>query len=80
MVELRRKYGLLVATFLRCVSKENGEYLHLPYAGGAMDQPYKTMEAFDLLQNVYVEKIQKDNKDHVAKIQARARPTPNLRR
>lgn len=70
MIKLKEKWGLLVTTFLRCVSKENGEYIHLPYSGGAMDQPYKTMEAFDVLQNVYITKIKKDHESHMAKIKA----------
>lgn len=63
----------MITTFLRCVSKENGEYIHLPYDGGAMSQPHKSMAAFDVLQNVFITKIKKENEARAAKIKSRSK-------
>jgi hypothetical protein len=69
--------------FLRGIDKENGNYLHLPVDGGLDDQPSKTMEAFDVLQNVWVEHIKVEQEKHQAKlksIQASRTPMRRLRR
>jgi hypothetical protein len=77
--QLRIKWWPWIETFLRCVSKRNGEYLHLPYSGGAMEQPHKTMKVFDVLQNVYVEKIKKDQEAQTAKMKSNAMSRPRRR-
>jgi hypothetical protein len=43
-----------------------GNYLHLPFAGGVMDQPDKTMKVLDILQEEFRKKIASDQK-HYAK-------------
>lgn len=69
--ELRKKWWPIIALFLRCVSKKNGEFLHLPVSGGAEEQPFKTMTALEVLQEVYIGKMSEDNKKHAADQQAK---------
>lgn len=43
--------------FLRCIDRENGSLLRLPFNGCEREQPFKTMQVFDLLQSVFLEVI-----------------------
>lgn len=62
MREYVGKWGHLVTVLMRCVSREDGSYNTLPYAGGAMRQPARTMQAFDILQSILVKRIQDEYK------------------
>lgn len=57
-----RRWGLMIQSFLASVNRENGSLLHLPFSGGAMEQPYKTMQVYEFLQGVFMEEIDKANK------------------
>jgi len=52
-----QKWMILVHVFLRCIDRENGSYAQMPYSGGVMEQPERTMQAMDLLQGVYGEEL-----------------------
>lgn len=56
---MHRKWGAVVYVFLRCVEREHASYQMMPFEGAVMDQPVRTMEAFDLLQGVLSEEITK---------------------
>jgi hypothetical protein len=34
--------------------------MHLPFSGGALEQPCKTMDVLETVQNVYLEKLKDD--------------------
>lgn len=40
--------------------RQNGNLLHLPFAGGAFFQPYKTYKVLQSIQTIYFEKIKED--------------------
>lgn len=56
------EWAVVVQAFLGAVNRENGTLVHLPYAGGVLEQPYKTMQVFSLLQSIFIEEIEKANK------------------
>lgn len=59
------KWGMMIRQFLLCVNHENATIEHLPYEGGIMEQPYKTMQVFELLQSLFIKQIRKEqNKKH----------------
>jgi len=60
--ELVPKWGGLVSVLLHCVSREDGSYINLPYDGGAMRQPSRTMQALDVLQEILVKRIRDEYK------------------
>ena len=45
-----------------CVDRQTGGMIALPYAGGFLDQPSKTMQALAVIQGVYTERINEENK------------------
>lgn len=54
------KWGIIIRVFLMCVNHENATIEHLPYSGGIMEQPYKTMQVFELLQTLFIKQINKE--------------------
>ncbi len=56
------RYGPLVEMFIEVVDRENGSLFALPYSGGWLEQPYKTMQAIGLLQSLFSEKIREEMK------------------
>lgn len=57
-----KRWATMIQAFLTSVDRENGSLLHLPYSGGILEQPYKTMMLFGLLQSIFLEEIEKANK------------------
>lgn len=45
--------------FLACVDRENGNLLNLPCEGGILGQPWKTMQVFEFLQSIFIERVRK---------------------
>ena len=43
-----------------CLNRESASWLHLPYGGGVMHQPYRTMQAFGIVQVVFSEKLKEE--------------------
>lgn len=60
--EAVHKWQGLVRLFLLVVDRDNGQLGALPYSGGLLDQPWKTMQAFELLQVVFCEKLAEEMK------------------
>lgn len=56
------RWATMIQAFLSSVDRENGSLLHLPFSGGILEQPYRTMSVFSLLQSVFLEEIEKANK------------------
>lgn len=58
-MEFHRKWGYLARLFFMSVDKERGSLLHLPYLVGVMEQPARTAAVFELMQNLFVEHLNK---------------------
>jgi len=46
---------------------------HLPYSGGALEQPYKTMRMWMIMRSVLAEYISKENEKKMKEMKSRAR-------
>ena len=53
-------WSIFFDLFLMICDRQNGNLLHLPFAGGAFFQPYKTYKVLQCIQTVYFEKIKED--------------------
>ena len=62
LAEIYYKWKLLFEVFLQSVDRRTGSYLHLPFAGGILDQPAKTMSVLGVMQAEFFEKLSKDIK------------------
>ena len=55
--ELFREYGhylfYITDIFLPSINSDNGDFLHLPFPGSVMDQPYMSMQILKLIQLNY---------------------------
>jgi len=47
--------------YLLVVNGDNGSVPALPYAGGFMEQPYRTLQVFETIQGKFWEKLSEDN-------------------
>jgi hypothetical protein len=56
------KHKTLFDVFEVCIDVWYGNFLHLPVAGGVLDQPSKTMDGLKQLQSLLREKIAEDEK------------------
>jgi hypothetical protein len=63
-ISMHRRWGYLARLFFISIDKENGSLIHLPSAGPLLDQPAKTLGIFELMQNIFVEHINKMAKEH----------------
>lgn len=52
-----KKWALFFKLFYTAIERKNGSILHLPFSGGIMEQPAKTMEVIRFLQSLWIEKI-----------------------
>lgn len=46
---------------------KTGSFLHMPYDGGLMKQPYRTMKIWQIVQGCFIEHVGKE----ISKIQAK---------
>lgn len=46
--------------FLQSVDRRTGSLLHLPFSGGVMEQPAKTMTIYNIMQNCFFKKLKAD--------------------
>jgi hypothetical protein len=56
-----KKWSFLFNTFLSCVNRKNGDWMLLPFSGGFLNQPYKTMTILTFLQGMWITHIQEEN-------------------
>lgn len=52
-----KKWALIFKLFYTAIERKTGSFLHLPFDGGVMEQPAKTMEILRFLQSLWIEKI-----------------------
>jgi len=50
-----QKWGLWVTAFLASVNPMSGALQHLPFSGGVLEQPSRTMSVWRHLQGLYIE-------------------------
>jgi hypothetical protein len=60
--DLYAKHRTIFDVFDICIDVRYGNFLHLPAAGGVLDQPSKTMDGLKYLQSLLREKIAEDEK------------------
>jgi hypothetical protein len=53
------RWGVWVDAFLASANPMSGAIQHLPYEGGVMDQPARTMSVWRLLQSEFIEAMPK---------------------
>lgn len=51
------KWSIFFSIFLAARDARYGNLLHLPFEGGAANQPMKTMAVIQLIQSVYIDKL-----------------------
>lgn len=64
-------WARIIRVFLRCIDREHGHYIRFPWGGCEREQPIKTMEAFDLLQQAFVRCIHNSIETAKSKINVR---------
>lgn len=57
VIEYAEKWEPAIKLFFRCIDREKGHYLRLPFDGSSQDQPVKTMEVLDFLQQLFLAEI-----------------------
>lgn len=67
---LYRKWKCFFDLFNTMIDVRYGNFLHLPFSGGAAEQPCKTMETLFYLQGLFRKKIDDDQKRAMARIRA----------
>jgi hypothetical protein len=60
--DLYHKHETIFGVFDICIDVRYGNFLHLPAAGGVLDQPSKTMDGLKYLQSLLREKIADEEK------------------
>jgi len=60
--ELWEKWHFLFSLFEFCKHSKYANLTQLPAAGGILDQPAKTMQVFQILQECWVEKLEAEYK------------------
>lgn len=61
-----KKWALFFKLFYTTIDRKTGSFLHLPFGGGVMEQPAKTMDVLRYLQSLWIEKIA-DEMERVSK-------------
>ena len=61
-------YKTMFETFLLSAGSEHGDVYHLPYSGGTMEQPHKTMMMWLLFKGELQAFIAKKNKEQAQKM------------
>jgi hypothetical protein len=56
------KYKIVFDIFDVCVDARYGNFLHLPFSGGAADQGAKTMDYLKYIRHLFREKIAEEEK------------------
>jgi hypothetical protein len=56
------KYKIIFDIFDFCMDVRYGNFIHLPFSGGALEQPSKTMDCLKYLQFLFREKIAEEER------------------
>lgn len=63
MAEYKEWHSWIKDVFLPLVDSEHGDFRHLPFPGGIMDQPYCTMQILNLIQLNYRIVVDEKNRE-----------------
>lgn len=50
-------YAEYVDLFFSIIDRRYGNWMHLPFAGGYLQQPYRTMGILNIMRGIYLEKL-----------------------
>jgi len=64
-------YRTAFDSFQLCVGYENGDVFHLPYSGGVLEQPHKTIKMWQIFRSELTDHIAKENKKKAQKAKSR---------
>ena len=53
-------YSQITRAAINGLDRETGTWVHLPYSGGTLQQPIRTMQAFGVVQAVFGEKLKEE--------------------
>jgi len=53
-------WGPIVNMCVMCLGRESAEMMHLPYSGGYLEQPARTMQAAGVIQEVFAERLRQE--------------------
>jgi len=56
-----QRWGAIVQLYLLAVNGDNGSMQALPYEGGLLEQPWRTMQVFEALQGKFCERLHEQN-------------------
>jgi hypothetical protein len=73
--EIFKKWTIFFDVFLWCRDARYGNLLHLPFSGGAFEQPAKTMSILTYIQSIYLEKLDYENRRSVQGIKKAPKPS-----
>jgi hypothetical protein len=65
--EIYKKYKMIFSIFDIIIDVRYGNFLSLPFTGGAAEQPSKTMECLSLIRALFRKKIEEENNKHLKK-------------
>lgn len=71
--EVWNKWWVVFSHFMLCIDARYGNFLHLPFSGGVMEQPMKTTACFQILQNEFRKKLDSEQKKALSGIKTRRR-------
>lgn len=54
------RWAPLVNLTVGCLGRESAELLSLPYSGGFLEQPTRTMQAVSVVQEVFAERLRQE--------------------
>lgn len=67
--EYREWLPFIVDIYAPIRNSENGDFLHLPFEGSIMDQPYQTMQILKEIQNTYRDVVREVNEAKIKNAQ-----------
>lgn len=59
------KWLPLIQMTVLCLGRESAEVLHLPFDGGFLEQPMRTMQAVGVVQEVFGERLRDEYKKRI---------------
>lgn len=58
--EIYCKWSYMFHIFEYLKHPKYGTYIHFPFPGALMQQPFKTMSVFDVMRQIWIEKLQQE--------------------
>jgi hypothetical protein len=55
------RWNAVIKLYLSVVDSENGAMHVLPYEGGLLNQPWRTMQVFEVIQSKFQQRLKEEN-------------------